>query len=50
VEVVVVVVVVVVSRDRDSFYWDHIGRFYLKTETKSSLRNVVLLNKREEDG
>jgi hypothetical protein len=31
-----------------SFYWVHLSRFYLKTETESSLRNVVL-NKGQDD-
>jgi hypothetical protein len=27
------------------FYRDHVNRFYLKTETESSLRNIVLFDK-----
>jgi heme/copper-type cytochrome/quinol oxidase subunit 2 len=47
--VVVVVVVVVVAaatvwkereRETSSFYWAHLNRFRLKTETECSLKNV----------
>jgi hypothetical protein len=34
----------------NSFYWAHLSRFYLKTEIEYSLRNVVFLNKRQDDG
>jgi hypothetical protein len=33
------------SGDRDSIDWAQLSRFYLETETESSLRNVVFLNK-----
>jgi hypothetical protein len=32
------------------FYWAYLSRFHLKAETESSLRNVVFLNKRQDDG
>jgi hypothetical protein len=28
-------------RTRETFYWAHLSRFRLKTETEASLRNVV---------
>jgi hypothetical protein len=32
--------------ETSSFYWSHLNKYCLKTETESSLRNVVLLNKK----
>jgi hypothetical protein len=38
------------TRASSCFYWAHLSRFHLKTETESSLQNVVYLNKRQNDG
>jgi hypothetical protein len=41
----------VVQRQTSSFYWTHLSRFHLKTETETSLRNIlVFLNKRKACG
>jgi hypothetical protein len=36
--------------ETSSFYCAYLDRFHLKTEIESSLRNVVFLNKRLDDG
>jgi hypothetical protein len=36
--------------ETSSFRWERLSRFYLKMETKSSLRNVVFLNKMQDNG
>jgi hypothetical protein len=36
--------------ETSSFFWAYLSRFHLKTETESSLRNVLFLNKRHDDG
>jgi hypothetical protein len=35
--------------ETSSFYLVYLSKFYLKTETESSLRNVVFSNKRQDD-
>jgi hypothetical protein len=38
------------SAETSSFYWDQLSRFQLKLETEYSLRNIVFLNERQDDG
>jgi hypothetical protein len=39
------------NRDKtSSIYWAQLSRFHLKTKTESSLRNIVFLNKRQDEG
>jgi hypothetical protein len=42
--------VVGVRTQRLAVCWAQLGVFRLKTETESSLRNVVFLNKRQDNG
>jgi hypothetical protein len=43
-------VVAVVRRQTSSVFWAHLSRFHLNTDTESSVRKVVILNKRQDDG
>jgi hypothetical protein len=36
--------------ETSSINWAQLVRFHLKTDTESSLRNVVFLNNRQDDG
>jgi hypothetical protein len=43
-------VVTGVRRQTRSVYWDQLSRFHLKTETESGIRNILFLNKKQDDG